>query len=77
MVCYLNDDYSGGETVIKQEVGGNYISTPKQGSVVIFKSNEDCVHSVNKITYGTRYTMPIWFTDNIDHCETSMGYYNF
>lgn len=68
-VLYLNDDYEGGETVIKQSGKPDFISVPKKGSIVIFKSNDECLHGVNKVTRGTRYTMPSWLTRNIEACE--------
>lgn len=63
-VVYLNDDFTGGETVIKTEHDTPYISKPKQGSVVIFLSDSRCEHSVNEVLSGDRYTLPMWFTDN-------------
>lgn len=74
MITYLNDDYVGGETVIKLAGKPDYISVPKQGSVVIFKSNEECIHGVNEIKSGTRVTLASWFTNDINHCETMHGY---
>lgn len=68
MVAYLNDDYTGGETVVKFD-DKEYVSVPKKGSVVIFKSNEECLHSVNKVIEGTRFTLATWFTNDIECCE--------
>jgi hypothetical protein len=68
-ILYLNDDYLGGETVIHQANKPDYISTPKQGSVVIFKSNDECEHGVNEILEGTRYTIASWFSLDINDCE--------
>lgn len=73
MVAYLNHDFEGGETVIKLLDGSEYISIPKQGSVVIFKSNEECMHCVQEVTEGTRITLPTWFTSDIKHVETMNG----
>jgi len=73
MVAYLNHDYEGGETVIKIDGKPDYISKPKQGSVVIFKSNEECIHGVDEVTEGTRITLPTWFTTELKHCETMQG----
>lgn len=73
MVLYLNDNYLGGETVIRQENKPDYVSVPKQGSVVIFKSNDECIHGVNKIIKGTRYTLATWFADDVQHCESIDG----
>lgn len=60
-VLYLNDNYTGGETFIKTEHGVDYISKPKQGTVVLFLSDETNEHGVNEITSGIRFTLPIWF----------------
>jgi len=63
-VTYINDDYTGGETVID-----NYVSIPKKGSIVIFTSDERCLHKVNTIESGTRIVVPIWLTRNIEQIE--------
>lgn len=69
-ILYLNDNYLGGETVVKQIDRPEFVSVPKQGSVVIFKSNEECMHGVNKVLKGTRYTIASWFTVDPGQCET-------
>jgi Rps23 Pro-64 3,4-dihydroxylase Tpa1-like proline 4-hydroxylase len=61
-VLYINDEYKGGETVIKGSP--NYISTPKKGSVIIFKSDDSCRHKVNEVLEGNRITLSTWFTTN-------------
>jgi hypothetical protein len=76
MITYLNDDYIGGETVIKLKDSDDYVSVPKQGSVVIFKSNDECIHGVNEVTKGTRFTLATWFATDIKDCELSEGYIN-
>ena len=54
-IIYLNEDYSGGETIIdKKKI------EPKTGRVVIF-SNGRLEHSVNKIKKGNRYTLIGWY----------------
>jgi len=60
-ICYINDDYDGGETLVKQgeEI---YTSTPKQGSVLIFTSDERCEHRVTEVTKGNRITLAMWFS---------------
>lgn len=69
MVVYLNDNYVGGETVIQLDGLPDYVSKPKTGSVVIFKANDQCVHRVNRVEEGTRYTMANWFATDIDDVE--------
>lgn len=68
-VCYLNDNYSGGETLIKSK-DDIYTSIPKKGSVVCFTSDERCEHRVTEVTSGNRLTLAIWFTTNIQYKET-------
>lgn len=65
-VCYLNDNYKGGETYFPNF---NQISKPKKGKVVLFPSNLEYQHGVKQIT-GERYTMPIWFSKNYLNLET-------
>jgi len=55
-ILYLNEGYSGGETVI----GGKTIQ-PKKGKLVCFKS--DILHKVNNLIGIDRYTMAMWFTN--------------
>jgi hypothetical protein len=81
-VTYINDDYQGGETLIRNqdttlpsgvpidpELDVYYKSIPRTGSVAIFVSDERCEHSVNEVLSGNRLTIPIWFTTDISHKE--------
>ena len=61
-VIYLNDDYEGGETIIKSDK--DYISIPKIGTCIIFKSDKSCLHGVNKVLKGKRFTLASWYTKN-------------
>ena len=55
-IIYLNSDFEGGETFVeKKEI------KPKQGLMVLF-AGDKMIHGVNKITKGTRYTIPCWYT---------------
>jgi hypothetical protein len=56
-VCYLNDDYEGGETYLPEN---NYICRPEKGKVIIFPSNYP--HGVTKVKNNSRYTLAMWFT---------------
>ena len=69
-VCYLNDNYKGGETLIKQG-DEHYTSVPKKGSIVFFTSDERCEHRVTEVTEGTRLTLAIWYTTEKEHEEAS------
>ena len=57
LVCYLNDDYFGGETVVE-----NMTYYPKSGKMILFNSSKN-KHSVNTII-GNRYTYISWWKSN-------------
>jgi hypothetical protein len=69
-VTYLNDDFDGGETFIKNETGQFYISKPKLGSLVFYLSSGENAHGVNEVKNKPRATFPIWFgcVDNETGC---------
>ena len=60
-VTYLNDDFDGGETFIKNETGQFYTSKPKLGSLVFYLSSGANAHGVNEVKNKPRATFPIWF----------------
>ncbi|KAG7336782.1 2OG-Fe(II) oxygenase superfamily-domain containing protein [Nitzschia inconspicua] len=43
---------------------------PKAGRLVCFPSTERYLHRVDEVTYGTRYTLTLWFTRNQTAMET-------
>lgn len=56
-IFYLNDDYTGGELHFpRQEVAFK----PKRKAVYFFPGDKYFIHGVDKVTSGTRYTSP-WF----------------
>ena len=55
LLFFLNDGYRGGEIVIADKV-----YTPKRNSAIIFPSNFMFPHYVNKIEFGTRYSIITW-----------------
>ena len=55
VLLFLNEDYEGGEFI----VADNKYKTPK-GSAIIFPSNFMFPHKVNKIEYGTRWSVVSW-----------------
>lgn len=67
-VCYLNDNYTGGETLIRQG-DTHYTSVPKKGSIVFFTSDDRCKHKVNQVTEGNRLTLAIWYTTDKQYEE--------
>lgn len=58
-VLYLNDDYEGGE-IYFDRVGLRL--KPQAGMLVGFKGGLEHFHGVDKVTRGTRFTMPGWHT---------------
>jgi len=54
-ILYLNDDYTGGETVV-----GDTTILPEKNKLIGFEGDK-MTHKVNKITEGTRYTIPCWY----------------
>ncbi len=70
-VMYINDDFEGGETVILKENSNEieYVSKPQTGSVLIFRSDESCLHCVKKIEKGERLTLAMWFATEEKYLE--------
>ena len=70
-VFYINDDYEGGETfVLKEGTNEEEISyTPKKNTLLLFKSDESCIHGVKEITKGRRLTLGAWFTSQLEFEE--------
>ncbi len=66
-VTYCNDDYRGGETFIRNEHGGHYLSTPRTGSLVFYPSDARCSHGVNEVLDEDRFTLSTWFTRDSRH----------
>ena len=61
-VCYLNDDYIGGETFFPENDYLEYLCKPKTGKIVFFPSSRH--HGVKKIQQGIRYSLPCWYSKN-------------
>ena len=73
-VTYLNDDFEGGETIIRDALWQSgdtshkeYTSVPKKGSVVLYHAR--CLHWVNQIVGSNRFAIPIFYTDDPNLCE--------
>lgn len=63
-IIYLNTIPDSGD-IFFPEIGFNYY--PVAGDLVLFKSDDpDLAHGVNE-TMETRYTLPIWITDDIEY----------
>jgi hypothetical protein len=52
LVCYLNDDYEGGEIVFPNQ---NVTIKPKAGSMVMFPSGDPYTHEAKPVTSGKKY----------------------
>jgi hypothetical protein len=65
-ILYLNDDYEGGHTFFAKN---NISVKPKRGMLLIFPSNYEYRHGVEEILNGDRFTLSMWFTDNINFIE--------
>jgi hypothetical protein len=61
-VTYLNDNFTGGETVF--HLPNNQFQTviPKKGKLVIFNGGE-YYHHVNEVTAGIRCSINMWYND--------------
>lgn len=57
-ILYLNNNYIGGKTILKtgEKINGS-------GKLLIIKDPDKINHSVQKILFGNRYTLSVWFCD--------------
>jgi len=63
VLVYINDDYEGG---LINFPAHNKSIKPKPGDMIMFPSNGAYRHEVTRIESGLRYTMPGWYTFDID-----------
>ena len=56
-ICYLNDDYSGGETVL---IDKKRSIVPKKGNMLYF-NNSKLLHRVNTVSGNDRYVLAGWY----------------
>lgn len=56
-VFYFNDDYEGGELFFPKQ---DLTFKPKARAVYFFPGDKNFIHGVNRVSSGTRYTSP-WF----------------
>ncbi len=57
-VCYLNDDFCGGSTIIEEEN-----IKPTKGSLLLFCGSE-IPHGVEKVIGNSRYTCIVWWKND-------------
>lgn len=61
-ICYLNDDYDGGEI---EFVNFKVKIKPQAGMMILFPSNYAYAHIAHPITNGTKYAIVTWIRDRI------------
>lgn len=66
-ITNLNDNYTGGETYIKQE---NIKIVPKTGKTIAFDGMK-YMHQVNEVISNYRYTLIMWYTRDISQAITT------
>ena len=59
-ICYLNDDYEGGEL---EFVNFKLKIKPQAGMMILFPSNFAYMHIAHPVTSGTKYAMVTWIRD--------------
>jgi predicted 2-oxoglutarate/Fe(II)-dependent dioxygenase YbiX len=55
VICYLNDDYAGGQTHFPSL---NHTTVPQRGKAIIFPS--EYMHSAEPVTRGEKYILVTW-----------------
>lgn len=63
-VTYLNDDYEGGEF---RFVKSGVTIKPRAGQLVLFTAGVEHMHEVLEVRGAMRYTMPSWYTKDVNH----------
>ena len=57
VVCFLNDDFEGGELVFPDL---DLVIEPRAGTLVCFPSDHNFIHGVNPVRAGARFTAVTW-----------------
>lgn len=63
MLMYPNSDYEGGQITFPDY---DLVIKPKPGDFIMFPGNNDYRHTVEMVTDGVRYTMPSWYSFNVN-----------
>lgn len=63
VLMYPNNEYTGGEIVFPDY---DLTVKPKPGDMIMFPGNGAYKHIVTRVESGTRYTMPSWYTFDIN-----------
>jgi len=59
-ICYLNDDYDGGEI---EFINFGVKIKPEPGTLILFPSNYAYSHIAHPVTMGTKYAIVTWIKD--------------
>jgi len=62
-LVYLNDDYEGGGLYLPKQ---NVVVRPRRGMFVSMPGGASHIHGVERVSSGSRYTMPFFITRNRD-----------
>lgn len=63
VLMYPNDQYEGGAITFPDY---DVVVKPQAGDMIMFPGNSNYRHTVEIVTDGVRYTMPSWYTFDID-----------
>ena len=63
VLMYPNSEYTGGEITFPDY---ELIVKPKPGDMIMFPGNNSYKHTVERVISGIRYTMPSWYTFDIN-----------
>ncbi len=59
LICYLNDDYVGGETSFLRQ---NVTIKPKPGMAILFPSGVSHIHEAKPVIQGIKYVLSAFFS---------------
>jgi len=65
-ICYLNDDFEGGELYFPQH---NLTLKPEPGMMVEFSGTREYLHGVRPVINGIRYTIISFYTTDINKAD--------
>lgn len=70
VLMYPNEDYDGGEITFPDY---DLVVKPKPGSFIVFPGNNNYKHTVERVKGGVRYTMPSWYSFNVNEEQRRTG----
>ena len=66
VLMYPNDKYTGGEITFPDY---DLVLKPKPGDMIMFPGNNAYKHTVQKVESGVRYTMPSWYSFDVNESK--------